>query len=678
MKKFDLISNNPMTKKEVSRMLDKNTPHDLQFIMKEIEKNQEFFYSYFISLPKGETLWLDTTIVSIDNRQNGVEIAAGFINERSDTDYRDSVNTRNDEDNKSGLPNMTYGWEYLENKINKSKQKNKKFTVYKVLIAQFNKILNTFGHEIATEVISKTSKRLVQFMYEKGFIFHSYTDGWYAVVRGEKNLQEMAGKLISIVQKPLIVNNQIIHLNANVGIGLYPRDGENVADLMKHTTIAASSAVEMGPGREGFYIQDKTIGLLRESQLTADLFQSIQNNELYLEYQPKIDIKTLTVTGAEALLRWKHPIWENVSPAEFIPLAKSMGLDEDITVFVIGKSIQQLKKWQDAGVSSPRISINLAPENFLLPNLYQFIKKTLKKYKVSPEQFEIEITEETKLKYDETLISTIERIQSLGVKLALDDLGSGFSSVYDLLHYNFNTVKIDRQAIDDLENSEEQQIIIKALLDLFRRLKVTTVVEGVERKEQFDIIREIGCDQIQGFYFSPSISSEEMTKWFQMDYAVPSNAPEERRLERRKYFRVKLSHSLTAKMRILSIQEKEITLERDTKILIQDIGPGGLKFYSYLHLPAKDSIVYGFDIELLGEHYNLTGKIVWNQELKKGIFEHGVEFSISESEREKLTSALFKLSAILREQPSYTDNSIIEEEPVLHLRKLNIKRKTEQ
>lgn len=130
-------------------------------------------------------------------------------------------------------------------------------------------------------------------------------------------------------------------------------------------------------------------------------------------------------------------------------------------------------------------------------------------------------------------------------------------------------------------------------------------------------------------------------------------------------------------MKILSIKEKEITLERNTKILINDIGPGGLKFTSYLNLPTNDAIIYGINMQLLGEHYSLTGKIVWSSEVKKDIFEHGVEFSISESDREKLTSTLFKLASLLREKPTYTDSNMIEGDPILHLRKLIFNNKTE-
>src|SRR5699024_3304518 len=161
--------------------------------------------------------------------------------------------------------------------------------------------------------------------------------------------------------------------------------------------------------------------------------------------------------------------------------------------------------------------------------------------------------------------------KNLGIRLALDDMGDGFTSVYDLINFKFDTLKIDRRGIEDLENSEEQEIIIKSLLDICNNLEIKSVVEGVERREQLDALRVLGWDEIQGFYFSTSVSAEEMKSWFNMDYAVPSSNTEEHRIERRHYFRVKLPQSLHAEMKILSIQEKEIKLERNTEILIQDI-----------------------------------------------------------------------------------------------------------
>ena len=294
---------------------------------------------------------------------------------------------------------------------------------------------------------------------------------------------------------------------------------------------------------------------------------------------------------------------------------------------------------------------------------------------MSPKQLEIEITEDVKLKYNATVLNTLAKIQDLGINIALDDMGEGFSSLYDLVNYKIDTLKIDRRAIDELENCNSQRTIIKGLLDICDELGIKTVVEGVERKAQFDILREMDCDEIQGFYFSPSISSQEMEKWFQMSYAVPSTQSDVRQIEHRKYFCVKLPHSLYAEMRILTIRDKEINLERDTVILVQNIGPGGLMFYSYLQLPVNDLIIYQFEMDILGSQFSFAGKIVWHNEHRKGIYAHGVEFQINEAERERLTSALFKLSALVRDKPTYTDNSILEDDPVLYLRKLNVKRK---
>src|SRR5690625_4567327 len=153
-------------------------------------------------------------------------------------------------------------------------------------------------------------------MYNKGLLFHVYTDGWYALIHDVKNIQNITSEMIKTVQAPLIINDETMYLIANVGISFYPDDGRDVAELMQHTTNATSAAVKLGPGKKDFYLQENNLKLLKQAQLTRDLFEAIQKNELYLEYQPKIDVKSLAVTGTEALIRWKHPIWGNVRSEE--------------------------------------------------------------------------------------------------------------------------------------------------------------------------------------------------------------------------------------------------------------------------------------------------------------------------------------------------------------------------
>lgn len=667
---FELLTNRKMTKKEAIRAFNHRAPHDVKYMINEFNKNQEFFYSYFVNYPDGESVWLDTTIISIRDEKDNADLAIGFVIERSKDDYQNNINLLNYQDQYTGLPNSSYGHQYLEKTINDHQQRKRTFTLYKIIIPTFRNIVTTFGHETANQVLLEVSNRLSEFISNKGFLYHSHLDGWYAIIPKDQDVQQTTKEMIKIIQEPLTIDQQRLHLSAKVGIGLFQRDGDNAKDLINHTTTALTADQALDHGKKGLAIHDYSIDLLRKSQLTANLFQSIQNKELYLEYQPKINIKSLKVTGAEALLRWEHPIWKNISPGEFIPLIQELGLSEDIAKFTIEEAVRQLKRWQEDGIEFPKVSVNLEPENFLIPDLSDFIKRTLNKYNVSPEQLELEVTEDTKLKYDESTIDAVEKIHSLGIGLALDDIGNGFGSVYDLVQFKFNTVKIDRKAIDDLENNEEQQIIIQTLLELCRRLNIKSVVEGVERKTQFDILRKLDCDEIQGFYFSPSVSAESMKHWFQMDYAIPSSNPSLGQIKQQKYFRLKLPNSLVAHMNISSIQNKEINLERDTEILIQAIGTDGMKFYSYLYLPTNHSIVYEFDINLLDEQYKLTGKVIWKNEVKRDIFEHEVEFKINESDREKLTSSLLRLSTLLRDQPLYTNNHIIEDDPVLYLKRI--------
>ena len=673
--KVEKAAGSTMSRNEVIRLFEKHGSIDMKNIARELAQDREACYPHCISLSNGHSIWLDTKMIGIKDKDNRLVLIIGFIKDEQEAGLIQDNNTMISNDSFTGLPNLSDGWKAIERLINQSGQKKKKFALVKVVVSNFPNILITFGNDIAHQVLYEVSHRLTKYMDNKGLAFHSYTDGWYLVFYSVRNIEKVVEKMMGILQNPINIDDEKVHLIINVGMTRYPDHGINVEELMKHTMIATLSAVKHGPGGKDIYTEEENIALLKKAQLRQDLFECIQKNELYLEYQPKVCVKSLAVTGAEALIRWQHPIWGNVSPAEFIPLIKEIGLEENLTLFVIDEAVKQLKQWQKAGISSPNLSINLSPECLLLPGLYSYLKSILKKYKVSPKQLEIEITEDVKLKYNATILNTLAKIQDLGINIALDDMGEGFSSLYDLVNYKIDTLKIDRRAIDELENCNSQRTIIKGLLDICDELGIKTVVEGVERKAQFDVLKEMDCDEIQGFYFSPSISSQEMEKWFQMSYAVPSTQSDVRQIEHRKYFCVKLPHSLYAEMRILTIRDKEINLERDTVILVQNIGPGGLMFYSYLQLPVNDLIIYQFEMDILGSQFSFAGKIVWHNEHRKGIYAHGVEFQINEAERERLTSALFKLSALVRDKPTYTDNSILEDDPVLYLRKLNVKRK---
>lgn len=416
-------------------------------------------------------------------------------------------------DEHTGLPNFTYGRRVLAQRMDEKKADMRSFVLLKITITNFPKILNSFGYTTGNKVINKTSERLKQHISGGNFLFSSYLDGWFVIYEGD-NPQKIAEEIIEWIQRPLQINGQTFLLNCNIGISAYPDDGTTEEDLLKYVTIATSNATSLGTGKIGHYFPNQSEELLKRFQLANDLHQSITQSELYMEYQPKIDVKSLQVTGAEALIRWKHPVLGNISPGVFIPIAIETGFEEYITVFVIDETIRQLKQWEKDGVSHPCVSFNLAPHNLGNPHLYDLIKVTIEKYDVSPHHLEIEVTEDSMRTDRDKMKNTIERIQSLGIQFSLDDMGNGFASVKDLVHLKFDTLKIDRSLIDNLEDNEEQQIVLRNVLEMSKNLKIKSLVEGVERKGQLDLLKAFGCMEVQGFYFSPSVSGEEMGRWF--------------------------------------------------------------------------------------------------------------------------------------------------------------------
>lgn len=521
VKHFEKVTDKQMTKMEIAAFLDNNAPYDFQSVEQKFTENQTLYYPYFIRLSNGKTGWLNTTIVGMENHDNELMWIVGIIEDQRLSDQQNINNTHFYRDQDYSLPNFGYGFNYIENLIKNESTEEPSFVLYKVVISNFDKVATTYGLEVADYVLFHTSKRLTKFMHNRGFLFHSYTVGWYAVIESTRDVEQIIDEMIEILSEPLRVNQEKVTIHTTIGSTLYPNNGDNAIDLMKRLAIIIPTPPELNMKEHQFLVKGENTKLLKRSQLAMDLYHCIERNELFLEYQPKIDAKTLEVTGAEALIRWQHPVWGRISPAEFLPLTVNMGLEGQVTRFVIEETIGQISKWEKDGIYKPSASLNVSPDMLRQPVIYDFIKSIFEKYNISPSQLEIEVTEEAMLTYDDVVKRTISSIQSLGVRFALDDMGQGFTSLYDLTHFNFSTLKIDRRAIDNIDTSQEQQIILTALLDICNNLNIKSVIEGVETREQFDVLRGMRCDEIQGFYFSPSISSEEMSEWFKIKYARP-------------------------------------------------------------------------------------------------------------------------------------------------------------
>ncbi|MDF2037645.1 EAL domain-containing protein [Cytobacillus oceanisediminis] len=394
--------------------------------------------------------------------------------------------------------------------------------------------------------------------------------------------------------------------------------------------------------------------------LEQDMRKALHNDEFFLEYQPRVDTKTGKILSAEALLRWNHPEWGRVSPLEFIPVAEESGLIIDIGEYVIRKVSRQLYSWKEKGLNFVPISVNISPLSFLKNSLVSTIEEALEENHLDAALIEIELTESSLINYSENVISVLKELGSMGVKIALDDFGTGYSSVTQLKKYKFDVLKIDKTFIQAMDKNAEDAIITANLVQLAHGLNMQVVAEGVETFEQFYSLRKNGCDQIQGYLFSKPVPNSVFEQKLLIGNLKPQNIKEENVFKGlRKYARVEFPYPLEADMTILELNHKSVKMG-STKILIEDISAGGVKFVSKIKLPVRKDIILLIETMLLGENLAFTGTIVRKDEISDTLTNYGFQFILEEEQRAGLAKTLDQLQIQLEQNPSVPKSRFIE------------------
>ncbi|MEI2401097.1 EAL domain-containing protein, partial [Paenibacillus phytohabitans] len=436
-----------------------------------------------------------------------------------------------------------------------------------------------------------------------------------------------------------------------IGISIYPDDGTNKVELIKNANTALKRAKKNGAAHYQLYSANMNIESFKNFQLETDLHTAIKNGELYIEYQPKVDIKLQKATSAEALIRWKHPLWGDVSPMEFITIAEESNYHREISEFVIDTVCMQVNEWERKGIDFNTISFNLSAKDFLKSSLISTLKAAINRYHINPNHLEIELTEGTLLQETSVVQDQIEQVKAMGITLALDDFGTGYSSIHYLKKLPSDTIKIDRSFIHHIHKNAEDRIIVKSIIELSKGLKKTVVAEGVENEDQYSILRSIGCDLIQGYYYSKSVSAKRMTEFFEMKQIKPVSCNTIVPVNRRRYYRVDFPYfPLHTEMTIVSFNGKAVSLGT-TDVIVLDIGLGGLRFQSHLRLKPHDNILYKFRTTLIGKDITFNGTIVRFEEKEQDIFEYGVELQISEADRDELAQVLNKITLQMKQNP---------------------------
>ncbi|WP_138417393.1 EAL domain-containing protein [Aquibacillus sediminis] len=560
------------------------------------------------------------------------------------------------------LPNRYYSREAIKKWIHEHEQKQKSFACFYINVDGLNQVNTNFGYEVGDVVLKKTAEKMKQVMNEKGVLFHIGSDEFIALVKhlpNQADYYQFAQQVVKATELPIKIASYDVYITLSVGISVFSVDSVDHHSLVSNAHTALKYSKQTGKGSYQIYAPNKNIESFKLFQLENDIRHALSKQQIYIEYQPRISPITERVLGAEALIRWDHPEWGVISPAEFIPVAEAnVKVLQQIDDFLLRSVCEQINTWQQQGISQTVISINLSPKRFMMTDLVDKIESYIREFKISPAMLEIEVTEGALLPSKKIVEQHLKRLQAIGVCIALDDYGTGYSNVQYLKQFPIDTIKIDREFTRHIADNEQDAIIIKSIIDLAKGLNKRVVAEGIETKDQLDMIKKFKCDEIQGYLYSESVDSEQMGEFFRKQIIPPKQPQVQPRRERRQYFRVQLPFSLRTQMTILSFNDKPVSLG-SSEVFVQDIGLGGLRFLTHLRLKSHENIVYGFNTTIMNTNIHLSGKIVWQEENGKESFEYGVEFMIEESDRDVLAKLLNDMSVKIKQNPAFNEGDFV-------------------
>ncbi|MDO6704739.1 bifunctional diguanylate cyclase/phosphodiesterase [Photobacterium sp. 1_MG-2023] len=371
-------------------------------------------------------------------------------------------------------------------------------------IDNFKNINDSLGHHIGDRVLQEISQRLRQLLPENAVIGHLGGDEFGILLPEPAHTdigEQVSKKIIALVNQPFDLLHFSKHLACSIGMVNYPGNGSDARMLLQHADTAMYEAKNRGRNRMVTFDETMNKEARMRLWLEIELQKALQNRGLEVWYQPKVSARDFSIHGAEALVRWKHPIEGYISPAQFIPVAERSGLIEQLGKVVMREVFTTVKRWKQQGLLPGRVAINLSPQQFGNPNLIQYVADLQRTTGVNPNDITFELTESAMMGENEHTIQMLNAIKKLGFALSIDDFGTGYSSLSYLARFPLDELKIDRAFIKDLETVPKQLTLIENIINLGKALKMCVVAEGVETRQQAALLSNLNCDYIQGFHF---------------------------------------------------------------------------------------------------------------------------------------------------------------------------------
>ncbi|MCS3837590.1 diguanylate cyclase (GGDEF)-like protein [Pseudomonas sp. JAI111] len=414
------------------------------------------------------------------------------------------------------LPNSTLLGDRLNQSLALSRRHDKQLAVMFVGLDRFKRINNALGHPAGDEMLKRVGQNLVSTVRESDSVFRYGSDEFVVILADIRHPQQTKGiaeKILSAIRAPQHIAGHDLSVTASLGISIYPDDGFDAIALIKKAETAMRNIKEIGPNDFSFFLDEMNQRARDQQSIETGIRLALERNEFVLHYQPKLDLGTGQVVGAEALIRWLKPGHGLVYPSDFIGVAEDSGLIVPLSKWVLAQACRQACAWQAAGLPKLRMSVNVSPIDFRQRGFVEGIEQVLEQTGLDPSLLELEITEGVLMQNVDATVSALNRIKDLGVRLAIDDFGTGYSSLSYLRRFPINVLKIDQSFIRGLTRDSSDAALVSAIISLGKSLKLSVIAEGVETLEQLDFLKAHQCEEGQGYYFSKAVEPEAFVQY---------------------------------------------------------------------------------------------------------------------------------------------------------------------
>jgi len=437
--------------------------------------------------------------------------------------YKERLFQQANFDKLTGLPNRALALDRLAQAINSAERHQRALTVLFIDLDRFKLVNDSLGHQFGDALLGEAAQRLLRCVRDEDTVARLGSDEFLVLLVNQRTAGDstlIASKILDAIAQPFEIGGRELNVSASIGLTVFPNDGATSADLLRNAEAAMHLAKQQGQNAYHFFTAEMNQRSLERLNIETQLRHALRRNELELHYQPLIELSSGNVVGAETLLRWRNGSLGNPSPGKFIPIAEETGLIVPIGQWALRQACRQALEWQQEGFPPLRIAVNISSRQFVGGTIAAVVEQALLASGLPAHLLELEITEGLLLNDDPHTRQILMQLKKLGVRLSLDDFGTGFSSLSYLRRYHFDVLKIDRSFISDLERKPEAAGLVKTIIALAHNLGLEVIGEGVETPLQAEFIRNRHCHFAQGYLFSKPLPAPEFGRWLQAHRAA--------------------------------------------------------------------------------------------------------------------------------------------------------------